>query len=324
MTKLSKRTIKRIVRRIKKIIDVHAYFRADDSGYYYGEIYADYRDEFDEGTIIDIFKAENPRDKFYELLDFFDYECECRSEFVKTIKNHFNEDSKTLDFNKHENFIHEWVDENIYYTYPYDHYLNQDVCINIIVDCGDGNYDYTKNELFGCNFSEKGLEGREESSLVWLMRQQGYEMEAITEFVENENTQGSKLFESIYQECRNTSTCMNALAFFVKLSLREAIDLHEFVNNIRFTEKGYEKISDEQDGEIILDKATACGLYDTWNGAGSMLEIQLEKDVVLPVKYIDSALPDGCRGYSISSIYGIISSFWSDGGLTINAQEKVA
>jgi hypothetical protein len=114
---------------------------------------------------------------------------------------------------------------------------------------------------------------------------------------------------------------MNSLAFFVKLPLRDALDLHEIISNASPNESD---CADPKPNEITLNKDIPCGLYDTWNGAGSVLEIQLEKDVVLPVKYIDSALPDGCRGYSISSIYGMLGSFWSDGGLTINAQQKAA
>jgi len=326
MRKPGERTIKRIVKRINDIIDVHAYLQVDKNGYYHDELYADYRDKFEERTIVEMFKAQNPREKFYESLDFFDYECDCRDELIKMIKEHFNDNGIALNFDKYEDYIRDWVNENIYYTYPYDHYLKQDVYIDIIVDTGDANYDYTKNELFGCKYSDKGLSDKEESALVWLMQQQGYGMDAITDFVENKNMQGSTLLESIYQECINTTTCMNALAFFVKITLREAFDLHDYVNNIRLTENGYEKISDDpgEPCEITLTKDTACGLYDTWNGAGSVLDIKLEKDVVLPMKYIDSALPDGSRGCSITSIYGMSGSFWTDNSLTIAPQKTAA
>jgi len=195
-----------------------------------------------------------------------------------------------------------------------------------MVDTGDGNYDFTKNELFGCNYSEKGLDDRDESSLLWLMQQQGYEMDAIKDFVLNENTQDSRLLKSIYQECINTTTCMNTLSFFVKLPLREALDLHEIINNLSNAECGSEanEEADPKPSKITLSKNTSCGLYDAWNGAGSVLDIQLEKDVVLPVKYIDSAMPDGCRGYSISSIYGMCGTFWTDGGLKINEPQDLA
>ena len=154
------------------------------------------------------------------------------------------------------------------------------------------------------------------------MQQQGYDITAITDFVENDNMQDSKLFKSIYQECLNTTTCINALAFFVKLSFGEALDLYDAIKNINATED----VSDEENAmcEIVLDKNTPCGLYDSWNGAGSLLGIELEKDVVLPFKHIHSAMPDGCLGYSISSIYGMCHSFWDNGGLTIKAQSNAA
>ena len=36
----------------------------------------------------------------------------------------------------------------------------------------------------------------------------------------------------------------------------------------------------------------------------------VEKDVRLPIRYIRSALPDGCDGYSIDSVYGLCGSAW--------------
>ena len=305
MAKIGKRKLNRLVQIIYSIIEKHTYLNRDGDGYYQQEIYADYRDEFDDATIVNLFKDNIPREKFYELLNFDESEWYYQSELINTIKKYFNDEDEKLDFCQYEDFICDWLLENVHFNYPYDHYLNQDVYIDIIVDAGDGNYEYTKNELFGCNYSEKGLDGRDESALVWLMRQQGYGMDAITDFVENENLQDSKLLKSIYQECVNTSTCMNALAFFVKLSLREALDLYELVKQ------------NNETAVVVLDKDTPCGLYDTWNGAGSVLDIELEKDVELPVKFIDSAMPDGCRGYSVANIYGMLRSFWADGGLTI-------
>ena len=161
-----KRIIKRVIKTIKDIIDTHTYLRLDSDGHYYGEIYADYRDEFDEAIIVKMFKADNPRDMFYEQLDFFDCEWDYRDEVIKTIKARFNDDDDSLDYDEHEDFIRDWITENVYFNHPYDHYLNQDVYIDIIVDTGDANYDFTKNELFGCNYSPQGLEDREESALV--------------------------------------------------------------------------------------------------------------------------------------------------------------
>jgi hypothetical protein len=69
--------------------------------------------------------------------------------------------------------------------------------------------------------------------------------------------------------------------------------------------------------KLILKKGTPCGLYDLWLGGGSILEIELEKDVVLPLKFVDTAYPDGQRGYGIVSIYGLDNSFWKSDCLKI-------
>lgn len=60
---------------------------------------------------------------------------------------------------------------------------------------------------------------------------------------------------------------------------------------------------------IVLGSNSMCGLYDPWNGAGSLLNIALDKEVILPYKYIDSALPDGGRGYGVANVYGMSCGF---------------
>jgi hypothetical protein len=84
---------------------------------------------------------------------------------------------------------------------------------------------------------------------------------------------------------------MNALTFFTKMTLKEFIDYQE----------------NPTDLTISIEKN--CGLYDPWNGAGSVLEIELEKPVKIPKKYIEMHI-DGCRGYGVDEIYGMCSSFW--------------
>ena len=103
-----------------------------------------------------------------------------------------------------------------------------------------------------------------------------------------------------------------------------AIDLKSFYASVECVERGLDELiaTKERDGHfydarkspdcgmIIISKRAETGLYDPWNGGGSLLEIQLEKDVELPIKFIRSALPDGADGYSISSAYGLCGSAW--------------
>ena len=110
---------------------------------------------------------------------------------------------------------------------------------------------------------------------------------------------------------------MNALTFFVEMTVEQLFDLNEAIKdngkNDHPLNKDEYRCTWERKGKrkITLDKSAVCGLYDSWSGAGSILEIELEKDVVLPMKYIGTALPDGGRGYSVASIYGVCSSMWT-------------
>jgi hypothetical protein len=67
-------------------------------------------------------------------------------------------------------------------------------------------------------------------------------------------------------------------------------------------------------GYIILDKSVMCGLFSPWQGGGSVLEIELERDVKLPIKYIFDATVDGEKkyGYDVDEVYGLVGSCWSD------------
>ena len=296
----------KVIARIKDILDRETYLRVDKDVRYEGEIYADYRDELEHHTIKKLFKSENPRETFDEMMMEWYMDCEWayKKDIIDIVEKHFNDVDKKIFYADHEDFICDWIDENVYFNYPYRHYLNQDVYVDIIVDSGDGNYDYTMNELFGCIYSEKGY--REESSVTWLMKQQGYTEAQIRQFIEEEDFQNSKLLKSIYSECLNTTTCMNALTFFVTMTVEECFDLLETVNNKENAGK-----------TMIISKDIPCGLYDPWNGAGSILEIELEKDVALPMEYVDSAYPDGCRGYGVDDIYGMTYSFWGNSNIKI-------
>ena len=55
------------------------------------------------------------------------------------------------------------------------------------------------------------------------------------------------------------------------------------------------------------------GLFDVWSGGGSLLEIELDKDVVLPIKCIWHAEIETGKseyGYSVDSVYGLVGSAW--------------
>lgn len=288
-----------------------------DKGNFTCEVYADYRDCAQNDTIIKWCKADNPREAFYDDLFQWYQECifDCEDEVIETVKTHWAD--AEYSFEDNEEFITDWIREHVTVEVPDKHYLHQKVCVDIIVDTGDENYDYVSNDVFPHYNGRREDVIPEEASILWLARQQGYKKSQLNRAMRHCDYSGSELLKSIRTEVHNCSSHMNALTFFVEMTVEQLFDLQEALkdnekNDSPLKKNEYRCVWERKGRrKIILDKNAVCGLYDTWNGAGSILEIKLEKDVVLPMKYISTAWPDGGRGYSLASAYGICSDMWT-------------
>ena len=287
-----------IVSAIRDCIDRHTYCDWDESeGLYCCEIYADYRDEADNKSVCEWCKSKTPFDRFYEDLQewYFDYSASCEEDILSTLRHHWD---SPISYEDNAEFIEDWVRNHLYFNYPDEHFLKQRICVDILVDTGDGNYDYVLNDIYPHYGGRYGEPVHEKASVLWLIRQQGYGKRMLNRALRHEEYSGSVLMESIRTELHNCASHMNALTFFVEMTVQQLLELQETMES-------------EPERSLVLDKSAACGLYDVWSGAGSLLEIQLEKDVVLPLKYISTALPDGGRGYSVANVYAMCSSFWT-------------
>ena len=289
----------------------------EDKNFFSCEIYADYRDCAENDTVIKWCQSDNPRDAFYEdIAEWFQESIwQCEDDAIKTVRDNWV--SEEFPYNEHQELIEEWIKEHLCVEPPCDHYLKQEVCVDIIVDTGDENYDYVSNDMYPHYNASSNDVIAEGASILWLIRQQGYKKHQLNKALRYEDYSGSKLLKSIRTEVANCSTHMNALTFFVEMTVEQLFDLHEAIKengkNDPPLEKDAYRCVWERKGrkKIVIDKDAVCGLYDTWNGAGSVLEIDLEKDVVLPLKYVSSALPDGGRGWSVANVYGVCSSMWT-------------
>jgi hypothetical protein len=275
------------------IIEKNTYLTAHERGYFQTDIYVDYRDELSEDTIKKIASADEKMEAFYDAL--MDYEGESRSdiqwEIIETVEKHWDEDLHG-DFFEFEDEVREWVYDNVYIDFPYDHFLKAEVLVNVLVDTGDGEYDYTLNNFASYNASEDE-EIDDESSILWLAVEQGYTKDDIKFALENYDKIESKFLKSVADELVNVTSHMNALSFFVKMTLGEYIDFMDSKN------------------DLVLGKNTTCGLYDLWMGAGGMLEIELEKDVKIPHELM-SVHVDGTRGYGVIEIFGVGTDLWTE------------
>lgn len=278
---------KEIVDKISKILEKNYYRKENDQ--YVADIHAEYTDEFEKGTIIKIANSDNPRDAFFEQFEefgYFDYEFGYLLDFL-----YENLEDEYLD---NQDIIIDWVTDNVSFNLPYNHYLKQDILVNIIADTGDGDYDYTLNNFLNYDAPDvKDLEIEKASSILWLVKQQGYTKKDLLNVIKGKYDRKDKFLDSLYDELLNSCSCINALTFSVQMTLGDYMDLLENKSDIK------------------LGKDTSCGLVNFWNGSGSLLNICLNKEVVIPRKFARITV-DGGVGYSIQSIYGMMSSHWTE------------
>ena len=115
----------------------------DEQGYYYTEIYADYRDNLDDLILEKICNAEDPRCRFWDWLD--EAYMDCSGEYEDEVAKRVFEDEDVAEFINDDNRdeAKEILRDMFYVKLPEKHYLNQEVLVDILVDTGDANYDYT-------------------------------------------------------------------------------------------------------------------------------------------------------------------------------------
>lgn len=295
---------------IKKLVmdyleENYAWNKRED-GYYHFEIDVDYRDEIEDSIAQEILESNSPRDTLIERL--WDWYQEQEWDIIENLVDDFKEkvDPKLLedaniieDGNLDDGDIRDEIIDIIYVDYPVDWVENQEFCFNIIVSNGDDNYDFWLNEHI---VDEDGTvnENAEKSGIVWLAKQQGYTLDQVVEILKDGDIAKPKTFlETVLQEIANGYGC-EALTFCVKMTLGQAIALKE-------------RMEENPNGSIVLDKKAECGLFDPWQGGGSVLEIACEKDVEIPFEniwkfYIDISRSN--RYDSIHNVYGTDSSLW--------------
>lgn len=307
--------------KIKKIIE-------DNFGVNIGggiEIYTDYRDrELSSKTICQICEADYPMESFGDILAEWamDYAVEYGDHDIEQcLFKNFSEEEKQL-YQQNVNECWDYIQDNFYYFYDINDF-NNEVYVNIMIDCGNGNYDYTCDNVLNWNgkFGDGTID--KTSSMLWLAKTQG-KATALRKackqqyrddgYYVDRNKETDRFVESCMQEFENLSSHMGTVTFLVKMPLLQLCELIE-VKNKEYDEQGkYDpRKNTKSKSYIVLDKQTECGLFDTWNGSGSVLEIQLDKDVKVPIKYCQFCV-DGCkmRGYDVDEVYGLVSGCWKE------------
>lgn len=289
------------------------------------EIYTDYRDrELSAKTIFDIMKENNPKERFEEIINDWamDYAINYgEDELENDIRKELTEKENEL-FTENFETIWDMVRENTYFYYD-EKDFNNDIKVNIMIDCGNRNYDYTCDNVLNWYGNSEDGSIPVESSMLWIAKTQGKatvlrnvckEVHRNDGYYVDRETNKDKFIESCIQEFENLHSHMGTVTFLVKMPLFKLFELIELQNK-EYDERGrYDPRKNEKSKSyIVLGKEVMCGLYDSLNGSGSVLEIKLEKDVKIPIKYCVFCV-EGCNmhGYDVNDVYGLIESCWKE------------
>ena len=259
----------------------------EENGCFYTELFADYRDALDKGGLQAIADSDDPREAFYDWLNDA-YEDEVDQAW-------FNLASKCADDLEIEHeTAWEFLTEMVEVRLPEEHFLKQEIHVDILVDTGDANYDFICNNIApawgGCDPDAAPAE----ASIFWLAGQQGYCMERVTAALKGEETR-SAFLESLVREVENEASSINVLTFLCTMTLKQWIEVREAGRR----------------GALRIEKDAVCGLFDPWSGAGSTLDLELEHDVVLPIELVHEITPDVCLyRYGVDEVYGLVGRAW--------------
>ena len=320
-------TTEQLISRIKDITK-NLFYINNDGGI---EIYCDYNDELSDTTIKNIMESNNPMDTFKDILSEWatDYTLEySKTELEKDIKNKLS-DEELECWNENKDDIENYINDNYYFYYPENHF-NKNVKVNIMIDCGNMNSDFTQDNVLNWYGTDGGYGNNGDfnkySSILWLAETQNKatQLRNQTKKVYNSimndmySTQPinlhDKFIESCIQEMENLPSHMSSITFLVSMPLFDLFTLKNAMALEKPLNKSYTPEQRTGTSYIVIDKSVMCGLYDPWQGSGSILEIELDQDVKLPLKYIYNAWIDGTKPYSydIGDVYGMHSSAWRE------------
>lgn len=264
----------------------------EEGAYFTTEICADCRDELSRDALEAMADSARPFDELYAWLDsVYGFEVD---EIWDRLATRCAEDLG-LEFETAWEFVTEMVDVQL----PIQHYLAQELRVDILVDTGDANLDFGANCIAPAWGGYAPEDAPEEASIFWLAKQQGYGREQVVAALRGQET-ASPFLKSLVREVENETSGMNALTFLCTMTLGEWMDVQaEMRNPLR-------------KGALRLPKSVTCGLFDAWYGGGSVLEIELERDVTLPLRIVHEITTDlGLGRHSVDEVYGFVHSVWN-------------
>lgn len=303
---------------LKWLEDNYFYYKQEDGTFQF-DIEADYRDEMSYADAKNVCTSDDPYSELFDLL--YEWYSDAEMRYCDELEKEIRKELECTDgefpngmTDEEEVEFEVALSECISYNFPYNHYLKQEFCVDIALDTGDGNFDFTLNSIYPCYYGSYEEEIDDKSSLLWLVKNQGYTKSQLRNIMRSDDeTDYDTFLKSCKREVENLPSHMSTLTFLVKMSLEDLIELNRGIKLQDRNGRKYDTNKNPYCGYIIVDKTATTGLFDPWSGGGSTFDIELEKDVTIPIKFIWSALPDGtddCFSYGVDEVYGLDESAW--------------
>lgn len=291
---------------VRTILKQHAHSLTPHGSDFIFTVYTEFDDRLRHDQLDTISWASDKQAAFDTCIDdmqedFFDYEGEVEDELERTIAEHWD-DTTSAPYD--EDAVRDFLREYVHYEINADHYRQQSIQVNLLLDTGDSDYDFTLNNFASYN-AQPNAPIHSASSILWLVKQQGYTRSQLEHTLRHPERSDDPFLQSVYEECSNVTSSMNALVFLVRMRLQTFIDWSMHPQ------------------DLTLARTTPCGLYDPWNGAGGGLDITLARDVVLPVQYVKPHI-EGTLGCGAQDVYGIHSRVWADSIQNLDAHNAVS
>ena len=304
---------KELEAKIVEIIDRETYIDERSDNEFGYEIHIHYDEELSDNQLAKISRSDNPREEADEHFEEWRFNSEnwYWGELYKTITSEL--ENEEIEYDDDE--LCDWINDHVYWYLP-EKVWNQDVDVVVALDTGDANSDFTECNILNWYGTSGGYnpdgELSDVSPIRYIAETQGKldEVERMIDYERGDvyryyNQNFSKFTKSICQELYNGSSHMLSFVFLLQMTLKDFCTLREQMK--------------EKKGSIQIDPKTMCGLYDIWGGGGSVLEVELEKEINLPVDKIWEAWIDcrGCNanghGYGVYDVYGFNSKPYTYG-----------
>lgn len=172
-------------------------------------------------------------------------------------------------------------------------------------------------------YTEEVYKDITDNALTYLVHQQGHSilevynaMSEVYDTMNSEKNSSDSFIDSVAAEIIDASHDMEELTACLTIPSDKVVEILEKLR--------------KKEGYIVIPKGSTIGLFNEWSGAGSTLDIQLEKDAVFPASMMTNLQFESRykvkenNGFTVDEVYGLIGSCWkAEMDMTDEAPELV-